>query len=70
MSICMIMQVKRKKKKEKNRQCTLLNVLVYKDSQFNTALNLLLIYMYGLTYLQFNRRALPHLHVSNPGGPC
>ena len=23
--------------------------------------------MYGLKYLQFNRKALPDLHVSNPG---
>ena len=30
---------KRKKKTEKNRQWTLLKVLVYKDSQFNKALN-------------------------------
>ena len=27
----------------------------------------LLIYMYGLRYLQFNQKVLPHLHVSNAG---
>ena len=27
----------------------------------------LLIYMYGLRYLQFNQKVLPQLHVSNPG---
>ena len=37
--ICTIMQLKRKKKTEKNWQWTLLKVLVCKDSQFNKALN-------------------------------
>ena len=63
--ICSIMQLKRKKT-EKNWQWTLLKVLVCKDSQFNKAL-LILIYMYGLRYLQFNWEALPHLYVSNLG---
>ena len=47
----MIMQLKRKKKQKK----------IDSDS-FK-----LLIYMYGLRYLQFNQKVLPQLHVSNPG---
>ena len=47
----MIMQLKRKKKQKK----------IDSDS-FK-----LLIYMYGLRYLQFNQKVLPQLDVSNPG---